>query len=32
MPKAGSLEDRAILAAINVRTAARDRIRRLRDR
>jgi predicted ester cyclase len=32
MPKAGSLEDRAMLAAVNARTAARDRIRRLRER
>jgi predicted ester cyclase len=32
MPKARSLEDRAMLAAVNARTAARDRLRRLRDR
>jgi hypothetical protein len=32
MPKAGSLEDRAMLAAVNARTAARDRLRRLRER
>jgi predicted ester cyclase len=32
IPKAGSLEDRAMVAAVNARTAARDRIRRLRER